>query len=205
MRQIPIIGITGGIGSGKSFIGRLLVGMGYQIYPSDLRAKQLMRDDPDIRRALIALLGEETYTSDGELNRKYIGTKIFNDQALLQRLNAIVHPATGADFNKWKQSLVGNYAKAFACKEAAILYESGAYKGVDAVLNVYAPLSLRIQRVIERDGHDRDAVLARIHKQWPELRKQLRADITLFNDETHEIVPQLREVIAHFTAQFSRK
>ena len=190
------VGITGGIGSGKTTICRIFETMGYEVYYADERAKWLMQHNPDLRREIILLLGEEAY--DGTmLNRAWIASKVFKEQALLSDLNGIVHPATKKDFEQWveQKKIDDTYTKPFVLKEAAILFESGGYKGLDAVINVYAPKTLRLKRVMSRDGVDEAKVLERMDKQWPDLLKIQKADITIYNDGAHLLIPQVRTTI----------
>ncbi|MEL6133908.1 MAG: dephospho-CoA kinase, partial [Bacteroidota bacterium] len=189
------VGITGGIGSGKSLVGRIFVSLGYRLYEADSRAKILMIENPRIVEGVKGLFGAEAYLDDGTLNRAYIGKIVFNDQHKLQQLNAIVHPETGRDYLEWVAATPKDYDKSFVLKEAAILYESGAHKSTDAVLSIYAPQSLRIQRVADRDQTDTSAVKARMDKQWAEWEKYRRADFTIINDGIHLLLPQVKAAI----------
>ncbi len=193
------IGVTGGIGSGKSLICTIFEAMGYEVYYADIRAKQLMLEDANIIKRVKKLFGESAYLPDRSLNRSYIGDIVFNDKQKLQALNAIVHPATGKDFERWLRAKRATYSKAFLLKEAAILYESGAYKGVDAVITVYAPKHIRLQRVMKRDGVKAKSVLQRMDKQWSALRKLRQADFVIYNDGKHALCTQVIAAIQHFS------
>lgn len=194
--MIKNIGITGGIGSGKSLIASLFEGMGYAIYAADQRAKALMTQDPELVAGVKNLFGPEAYLPDASLNRTLIGSIVFKDAAMLSRLNALVHPATGRDYIHWQSEIAASgYDRPFVLKEAAILFESGAYKLSDLVISVYAPKQLRIQRVIQRDQSSAEAVAARMSKQWPEQEKMQRADFVIINDGQHHLIPQVREAI----------
>ncbi len=189
------IGITGGIGSGKSTVARVFQALGYAVYVSDERAKWLMVNDLEVVASLKAAFGPATFHPDGQLNREHLAHIAFRDAAQLQVLNGIVHPAVARDFDHWIESLPRDYDKAFVLKEAAILYESGAASQTDGVITVYAPKSLRIQRVINRDGTSEAAVLARMDKQWPDLEKIRRATFTIYNDGKHPITKQVIKAI----------
>ena len=189
------IGITGGIGSGKSTVARVFQALGYAVYVSDERAKWLMVNDLNVISSLKAAFGAATFLPDGQLNRTHLAAIAFKDAAQLQLLNNIVHPAVAQDFDHWAETLASTYDKSFVLKEAAILYESGAAAQTDGVITVYAPKSLRIQRVISRDGTSEAAVLARMDKQWPDLEKIRRATFTIYNDGKHAITKQVVKAI----------
>jgi dephospho-CoA kinase len=193
---MKLVGVTGGIGSGKSYVCRLLEAQGYPCYYADDRAKALMGTDPVLRAGLTKLFGEQTYTADGSLDRAYLAKQIFGDAAKLAQMNALVHPAVGQDSRRWlKEESVAN-GKAFALREAAILFESGAYKDCDLVVTVYAPEATRLARVLERDKTTSEAVLARMAKQLPEQQKMLAADFVVYNDGVHALAPQIEQLIA---------
>jgi dephospho-CoA kinase len=194
---MKLVGVTGGIGSGKSYVCRLLEAQGYPCYYADDRAKLLMVADPVLREGLTKLFGEQTYKADGSLNRAYLAKQIFGDAAKLAQMNALVHPAVGQDSRRWlKEESVAN-GKAFALREAAILFESGAYKDCDLVVTVYAPEATRLARVLERgDKTAPEAVLARMAKQLPEQQKMLAADFVVCNDGVHALSPQIEQLIA---------
>lgn len=191
---MKIVGITGGIGSGKTTVAKMFATLGVPIYYADDEAKKLMNSSSVIRESLISLLGEETY-SDGILNRKYMADKIFNDKDLLERVNAIVHPQVAAHFQTWTSQQ--NYP--YLLKEAAILYESGSYKDCDKVILVTAPRETRIKRVMERDNVTRDEVEARMENQWSDSRKEELADYIIQNESIsqtqHEVNSIHRQLI----------
>ncbi|MDX1909250.1 MAG: dephospho-CoA kinase [Bacteroidia bacterium] len=199
MKDLISIGITGGIGSGKSTVCGIFRDLGYAIYDADLRARHLMQEEPLVS-GLRTLFGDKAYLEDGTLNRAYIGQLVFQDQALLTRLNTLVHPATARDYQVWLDSLrPQGYQKPFALKEAAILYESGAYRASDAVIAVYAPRQIRLARVLARDQTSPAAVLARMDKQWPDAEKLRRSDVIIINDGTHLLLPQVVAAIRRFS------
>lgn len=170
------IGITGGIGSGKSTVCHLLADMGVAVYDSDTRAKTLMNENEALRKALVEAFGEECYTPEG-LNRAYLASQVFGNEEALQRLNAIVHPAVREDFRAWAEQQRGTYV----VLESAILFEAGFESEVDSTLAVLAPLEERVRRTIERDGSDRDTVLKRIAHQMSDEELHKRANHTLVN------------------------
>ncbi|KAA9331293.1 dephospho-CoA kinase [Hymenobacter busanensis] len=185
------IGITGGIGSGKTVVCRLFAVLGVPVYDADTRAKWVMRHDPVLRHELIAAFGPEAYLPSGEQDRLYLARRVFNDPAQLERLNGIVHPRVGQDFADWAaaQQQAGH---AYVLKEAALLYESGSYKQLDRIITVFAPQALRQQRVLRRDPHRTpDDVLSIIGKQLSEEEKRQRADFVLYNDDQQMLLPQV--------------
>lgn len=189
------IGLTGGIGSGKSRVAKVLEGLGYPVYYADQRAKALMTESDTLVAQVKDLFGPEAYHADGSLNRALIGQIVFHEEAQLQRLNALVHPETARDFLRWAdaQAAAGH---ALAFEEAAILFESGAYERVDLVWTVYAPKTTRLTRAMLRDQATEAAILSRMNRQWPERDKVARADFVLFSDSYHHLLPQVRTALA---------
>ncbi len=185
------IGITGGIGSGKSVVSRVFGLLGIPIYDSDQRARWVMEHDGLLREQLLAAFGPDTYTPTGPLNRSGLARTVFGDPAQLARLNALVHPRVGDDFARW--AAVQQAAGApYVLKEAALLFESGAYLALDRVITVAAPLALREARVLRRDPHRTAAeVQAIIGKQFGEGERQLRANYLIHNDDAHLVLPQV--------------
>lgn len=188
-----ILGITGGIGSGKSMVASILEKAGVPVYLADDRAKILMVSDPDIIEGVISIFGKEAYFEDGSLNRAHLSQLAFGDASLLQKLNAVVHPATGKDFVTWVSNMKGKGHPVVA-KEAAILFESGAYLACDRVASVYAPQNVRVERVMKRDNVSAEEVLKRMRRQWPEWKKIRRSDYLLVNDGKHHLIPQVMEM-----------
>ncbi|NQX76158.1 dephospho-CoA kinase [Gilvibacter sp.] len=171
------VGLTGGIGSGKTTVARFFEAIGIPIYFADDRAKALMVEDQELIASIKALLGDQAYTYDGRLNRAYIASQVFNDAKLLEALNALVHPAVGKDFKQWAQAQQSPYV----IKEAAILFENGSYTHSDANILVTAPESIRLERVMSRDGASEEAVRARMQHQWPDEQKIPLADYVIEN------------------------
>ena len=160
------IGVTGGIGSGKSTVCELLRDRGVAVYDSDSRAKQLMAESEALREQLIAAFGAECYNAEG-LNRAFLASKVFGNEEALQQLNSIVHPAVRADFQIWAEQQQSPYV----VLEGAILFEAGFEDTVDAVVMVYAPESLRIERAMKRDNATEQQIRARIAAQMDDEEK----------------------------------
>jgi dephospho-CoA kinase len=183
------IGVTGGIGSGKSLVCRLFGLLGIPTYDADSRAKWLMHHHPALRGDLLAAFGPDTYTSAGELNRTYLAGLVFRDQERLAQLNALVHPRVGEDFTAWAET---NRHLPYVIKEAALLFEAGSYRDLNKVITVSAPPELRISRALLRDPHRTQAdVEAIIQKQLSEEERQAKADHVLYNDDLHLVIPQV--------------
>lgn len=185
------IGITGGIGSGKTTVCRIFEAMGIPVYYADERGKALMTEDSILRKSISDLFGEAAYLPDGSLNRPFIAARVFSDKAKLAGLNALVHPAVLADGELWH----ARQKKApYTLKEAALLFESGSHELLDLIIMVYAPLDLRLARVMQRDGVTKEAVEARMKHQLPEAEKMRHSDFVIVNDGTRSLVEQVWEV-----------
>lgn len=187
---MKLIGITGGIGSGKSVVSLLLEAYHIPVYCADRESKRLTFSSPVIREHLTALLGQEIYTNKG-LNRSLMASLIFRDAALLEKVNGIIHPEVSRDFDLWRERL---HTPACAM-ESAILFESGFDKKMDVRLMVYAPEELRIRRVMERDGLSESDVRNRMNRQWSDERKKELSDITVLNDGKTPLIPQIDKLI----------
>ena len=172
-----IVGLTGGIGSGKTTVARFFEALGIPIYFADDRAKALMVNSPELKESIVLLLGVTAYTEDGRLNRAYIASQVFNNKALLEQLNGLVHPAVGKDFKQWASEQDSPYV----IKEAAILFENGNYKAADKNILVTAPIDVRIERVMNRDGAKKEDIEARMQHQWPDSEKIPLADYIIEN------------------------
>ena len=184
------IGITGGIGSGKSLVARLFGALGAPVYDSDSRAKWIMANDLLLREQLLVAFGAATYTAQGQLDRVYLAQAVFGDAAQVARLNALVHPRVGADFEAWAtaQQAAG---QPYLLKEAALLYESGAYRQLDRIITVFAPPAVRHARVLRRDAHRTAAdVQAIMSQQLSEEEKLSRANYVIYNDDSQLVLPQ---------------
>lgn len=182
------IGITGGIGSGKSTISRIFEVLGIPVFYADEHAKRVMIEDAILIDAIKSNLGTQAYFDDGSLNRKYIADIVFNDATQLAKLNAIVHPATFRAFDIWIKNVKQS---PYILKEAALLFESGAHLQCDKTIMVYAPLEMRINRVIVRDGITRADVECRNNKQFDDELKLKMADYVIRNDDTALVIPQV--------------
>lgn len=183
------VGLTGGIGSGKSTAAQIFEVLGIPVYYADDAAKNLMNTDQELRAALQEKFGEEVY-KNGELDRQYLASVVFNNSEKLEQLNALVHPATIRDAERW----INDQQSAYVIKEAALLFESGSAEGLDYVIGVSAPQELRVKRAMERDGADREEVMKRINNQMDEETKLKRCDFILINDETQLLMPQVLEL-----------
>jgi len=194
------VGITGGIGSGKSTVAKIFGLLGIPVLYADDAAKKLMNEDEHLKAKIISAFGINSY-NNGTLNRPFIAAKVFNNPAQLTLLNSIVHPATIADADKWMQKQTTPYA----IKEAALLFESGAEKWLDKVIGVYAPAPLRIQRVMQRDGITAAEVTARLNKQMDEEEKMGLCDYIVKNDEQELLIPQVLKLDAILRGEAERK
>lgn len=183
------VGLTGGIGSGKSTVARVFETIGVPVYYSDLRAKQIMVDNQDVKSKIIDLLGKEAYQNT-ELNKVYIASKIFTDSVLLSSLNKIVHPAVRVDFLEWTASQIAP----FVIHEAAILFESKANQYMDCSIMVFAPIEVRIARVIERDRLTKAEVDNRVANQMNDEEKMKLADFVINNYSDNLLVPQVVDI-----------
>ncbi len=184
------IGITGGIGSGKSTVCKLFQLLGVPVYNSDYEARLITDTHPQVVQKIKETFGEESYV-DGKLNRPYISSIVFNNKEELAKLNGIVHPAVAAHFQQWLQE---HSAYPYVLKEAAILFESGAYKAVDKVITVSAPRDLRIKRVVQRDGFDVEEIKKRMNNQWSEEEKIKLSDEVIIADDVQLVIPQVVDI-----------
>lgn len=180
------IGLTGGIGSGKTTVAKIFETLGVPVYYADDAAKRLVGSDPELIRKISDAFGPESY-ADGVYNRPYIAGIVFNQPEKLQLLNSIIHPATIADAENWMR----RQSFPYAIKEAALLFESDSHKYLDKIIGVSAPTELRIQRTMHRDGSSREDVLARLNRQMDEEEKMKRCDYILINDESRLLIPQV--------------
>lgn len=194
------IGITGGIGSGKTLATEVFSKLGVPVYRSDEESKLLLNTDHSLKKRLIALFGELIYTTSGLLDRKVLADIVFSNAAALDQLNAVVHPAVREHFLNWLHVQTSLYV----LKEAAILFESKANIDCNKVIMVYCPLALRIERAMKRDGVNREAVLSRLEKQMPDEEKVKLCDYVLYNDGVRPLLPQiiaLHKELLHLAGQ----
>ena len=181
------VGITGGIGSGKSYICQIFEYLGIKIYYADARARHLSNNDAGIVSQVTNLFGDKAYVN-GEYNRMHIASVVFNNSQKLQQLNSIIHPAIEKDYHNWLKS---HASEPYTLKEAAILFESGTYKLLDKTILVTAPIVTRINRVVKRDNISPNDVQSRINKQWPTEKILPLADFIIENDGKRLILPQI--------------
>ena len=186
-----IIGLTGGIGAGKSVIGRILESFGFPVYYSDFEAKKLMKTDPIIREELSKLLDEEIYKS-GQLDRERLAKIIFSSAGLRDEVNHLIHPRVREHFNLFCEE---NSMKKLIFNEAAILFETGAYENFDKNILVIAPDELRIKRVMKRDNISAQEVKNRINAQWSDARKKKLADHIIVNDGKTALLDQVKKIV----------
>lgn len=180
------IGITGGIGSGKSIVSNIFKVLGIAVFDADFAAKQIMNENKIVQQHLIDAFGERVFLNN-ELNKKYLANIVFNDAYQLEKLNAIVHPATIEAGNQW----VKQQKTIYILKEAALLFESGSAADLDYIIGVYAPKIVRIKRVMQRDNVNEHAVINRMNKQIDENLKMKLCDFVIINDEQQLLIPQV--------------
>jgi dephospho-CoA kinase len=189
------IGITGNIGSGKTTVSRIFEVLGVPVFYADDAAKKVMVEDPILINSLKTEFGNESYFDDGSLNRKHIAAIVFNNEAELAKLNSIVHPAVFRAFDSWVSGIKN---ARYVMKEAALLFESSSYKMCDQTIMVTAPLELRIDRVMQRDGLTRAEIESRNARQFSEEKKIQLADFVIRNDDTELVIPQVLELHKQF-------
>lgn len=180
------VGLTGGIGSGKSTVAKIFEVLGVPVYYADVAAKKLMNENAELISAIIKAFGDDSY-KNAKLDRSYISSIVFNDPLKLQVLNDLVHPATLRDAEAWM--LLQQHP--YIIKEAALIFEAGSNKSLDYVIGVSAPIELRIARVIKRDRISREQVLSRMEKQLDEKAKMELCDFVVMNDESTMLLPQV--------------
>jgi dephospho-CoA kinase len=188
MKNILKIGITGGIGSGKSYISKIFSSFGVPIYNADLRSRELSNLEP-IKSKIIETFGEQFYI-DGELDRKGIAKLVFNNSILLNKLNSIIHPVIEYDFLKW---CIGKDSK-YVLKESAIFFETGLYKNLDYIILVTAPENVKIKRVIQRDNLSKDDIKKRMNSQWKDDDKIKLSDFIIDNDGEKNVNDQVIKI-----------
>ena len=186
-----VIGVTGGIGSGKSVVSRLLRLMDVPVYDCDSEAKRLMYESPVIREALIGAVGSDVYDTAGRLDRAYLASYMFGNAERVAMVNRIVHPVVRADFKEWAQRT----GRAIVAVESAILFEAGMEADVDAVWVVSAPEDVRLQRAVRRDDSNEEAVRNRMRSQLNELEYLERADSVVYNDVRHSLIQQVSNLL----------
>jgi dephospho-CoA kinase len=198
--QRPLqIGITGGIGSGKSTVCKIFNVLGVPSYDADSRAKAVMTTDGILMAAIEKEFGKLSFKPNGALDREYLSQQVFADAAKLDKLNALVHPRVALDYEKW---LTAQSDKPYVLKEAALLFEAGSYKLLDKIIVVSTPLLLRIKRVLARDANRSEEEVKNImNKQLSEEEKVRRADFVVENDEHHSLIDQVMKLHHQFLAE----
>ncbi|MGB5646069.1 MAG: dephospho-CoA kinase [Muriicola sp.] len=184
-----LIGLTGGMGSGKTTVAKMFQDLKVPVYNSDTEAKRLMNEDAGLRPAIIKLFGDQAYKDD-TLNRSFLAEKAFADKALLSKLNNIVHPAVRKDFKSWAKRQQVPYV----IQEAAILFENDGYKGFDQMILITAPKKIRIGRIRKRDGLTEKAILERMQHQWPEKKKKELAHYVINNKNLEDTRKQVLKI-----------
>lgn len=196
MKRPLQVGITGGIGSGKSMVCRIFQCLGISVYDADSRAKSLMTTDGILISQIRKVFGDLSYHADGSLNRKYLGESVFNNPEQLQTLNKLVHPRVGEDYRQWVEE---NGRETYVIKEAALLFEAGSAKALDKIIVVCAPEDVKVSRVLKRDPHRSEAdVRAIIQNQMPDEEKRKRANYVIFNDDSQLVIPQVLSLHQQF-------
>ena len=183
-----LIGITGGIGAGKSTVSTICKHLGFKVYSSDQRAKEIVSEDSIIKKKLISFFGNNIY-KNGVLDRKFLSNKIFNDKSSLQQINSIIHPAVKKDFNSW---VINNSNEKILFKESALLLESGAYKELDKIILIVSDKNLRVSRVLNRDqNRSKKEIESIIDKQIDEVDAIKYADIVIDNNHKKMLLPSV--------------
>ena len=181
------VGVTGGIGAGKSLVCQIFESIGLPVYYADERAKFLIKENASLKKRIIDLLGPESYLDNGEYNREWVGKKVFADRQKLEALNHLVHPAVHLDAAEWFE----NQSSTYALYEAALIIEGNTQDTFDALICVTAPKELRIRRVMKRNGITSEAVENRINKQSSDNEKRKHCHFEIINDEQHFLIPQV--------------
>ena len=183
-----LIGITGGIGAGKSTVSTICKHLGFKVYNSDQRAKEIVSEDSIIKKKLISFFGNNIY-KNGVLDRKFLSDKIFNDKSSLEQINSIIHPAVKKDFNSW---VINNSNEKILFKESALLFESGAYKELDKIILIVSDKNLRVSRVLNRDQkRSKKEIESIIDKQIQEAEAIKYADIVIDNNHKKMLLPSV--------------
>ncbi len=186
-----LIGITGGIGSGKTTVAKIFSILGIPVYYADLRAKWLMNNDATLRAGILENFGCQSYLEDGQLNRDFLAESVFSDPEKVSKINSLVHPAVAKDFEEWSSLQKSPYI----LKEAALIFETGGSEYLDAVINVSAPLRMRIARVMLRDPHRSESQINQIiDQQIPDEEKNQMADFVIKNVDNKLLIPQVLRI-----------
>jgi len=187
------VGLTGGIGSGKSTVAKIFEVLGIPVYYADDAAKEIMNTDDELKNSIIKNFGQEAY-KDSRLDRSYLASIVFADKQKLELLNSLTHPATIRDASRWMEKQTSPYI----IKEAALLFESRANEYLDHIIGVYAPQALRIKRVMQRDTTTEEEILKRLNRQMDEDQKMKLCDSIIINDEQQLVIPQVMKLHEKF-------
>lgn len=190
------IGLTGGIGSGKTTVAKVFETLGIPVYYADDKARYLMNTNPELKISLIQHFGNEVY-KDGKLDRKYLASVVFNNKEKLELLNSLTHPVTISDAEDWMNKQTSPYT----IKEAALLFESGAAEKLDYIIGVYAPQHIRVKRVMDRDNLPVEEVMKRISRQIDEEMKMKLCNFVIINNDQQLVIPQVLELHKKFTGE----
>ena len=194
-KQMTVIGITGGMGAGKSVVSRMLASLGHAVYDADAAAKSLYDRDESLLQLVVGRFGSGVLSETGRLDRRALAEIVFQDPAALAALNALVHPAVSRDFDAWKER-AKQAGRPFVFREAAILFESGSHVSCDAVWAVTAPVELRVERCRQRMQASEAEIRKRLAQQWPAERVNAQADQVLLNDGSCALVPLLLDLVS---------
>jgi dephospho-CoA kinase len=186
-----IVGITGGIGSGKTFVCQILKAMGYPVFFSDQEAKNILIDNQTVKQQITDLFGTNSYLENGELNRKHLSNQIFNNKNLLEQMNQIVHPAVRSAFKEWTNQQTSR----IVFNEAAIIFETGIYKNYDHVILVTAQKETKIKRIKKRDNSTIQEIEKRMKSQWSDKQKKPLASFIINNDDHIMLLPQINKIV----------
>lgn len=187
-----VICLTGGIGSGKSLVSRILQSMQIPVYHADQRAKDIYEEQAHLKVKLQSIFGNEVLDKNGQVDRKALSELVFNDKAKLQLLNNLIHPLVKQDYLVWREK---HQNEAIVCREVAILFESGTDANCDFIATVNAPENLRIERVINRDGADYKAIASRMANQWSDEQRSAKAHFMIINDGQRLLLPQIKNML----------
>jgi dephospho-CoA kinase len=192
------VGITGGIGSGKTTVCKLFELLDVPVYYADDASKKLLVSDPEIKKSILSVFGECVLDEQQSISRKKVAALVFGNEAELKKLNAILHPAVAMHFDSW---LKEHTDKSYILKEAAILFESGAYRQMDKIITVVAPEELRIARVLKRDAVSKEEIQRRMHAQLSDEERIKRSDYVIVNDEEQLMIPQVMKLHEMFRCE----
>jgi dephospho-CoA kinase len=192
-----IVGITGGIGSGKTFVCKILNAMGYPVFYSDIVAKDLIAFNQEVKQQVINVFGKKTYFKSGELNKNYLAQQIFSDKNKLEQINQIVHPAVKKKFKEW----VSEQSSDLIFYESAILFETDSYKDFDKVILVVASKETKIKRILNRDNTSLQEIEKRMINQWSDNQKIPLADYIITNNDDSMLMAQINKIIKDLKAE----